>query len=183
MPRPGRAAALRPCTAEPAQAASCPMLNPLPSGRAILAGFRGHRAGRARPHPPCKFGGGSARQKVEGGEYAALRGWGLKGRRKGLPPRAAIRAPPRPHVPGERPGWRLLPRRGASPRPAAPLVGGSAVPARRHRARPASCPAGSAGILPAAVRPAARRSAVRARFPSWETGPPRSLITCSLSHI
>ena len=128
----------------------------LHTGRAIRARFRRASSPAVLSlTPQTTLGGVRLAGKKE---VASLRTscWGLKGRRKGLPPRAAIQAaPPR--------------RRPASCRP-------NAVPTARAGRHPAS--AGSAVARPPAVGPRIRCGAVR--FPSWETGPPR--FTFSLVH-
>ena len=118
MPPAGRAAALRPGTAEPAQPAACPLRNPRFTGTALLAGLRGHPALGAQPTPPKRYrgGGGLPPNKVvaslrnasvawEGETLSpgfplpnpppSSRGWGPQCRcRLGPGPR---RAPARPH--------------------------------------------------------------------------------------
>ena len=166
MPPPGRAAALRPSTAEPAQAVACPLLNPLSLGPASCLGSAGS-AGGARPHPPSNSGGGRAARKVEGGEYAAFRvECGLKGRRKGLPPRPAIRAGPPQMQGGHRAGpnqvdlFSSMPMQArARPGPPRRSLAGRHGPHTRARHRPA--------------RPARPASCPQARPPSWRPhGPP-----------
>ena len=91
----------------------------------------GIQPGGAQPHPPNDIGGGSACAGKK--EVASLRTscWGLKGRRKGLPPRAAIQAaPPRRRPASCRPNPCPPPASvGILPRRVPPL------PARRPPAR------------------------------------------------
>ena len=66
MPPAGRAAALRPGTAEPARPAACPLRNPRFPGTALLAGLRGHPALGLRPTPPKKYRGGCGPPRRQG---------------------------------------------------------------------------------------------------------------------
>ena len=107
-------------------------------------------AGRG-PHPPAPPGGVRAAVESGSGEYAAFRGcWGLKGRRKGLPPRAAIRAAPPQGTAGIVPAEMRAPASPASRRPARWRVG---IRAPRPR-RSASCLGGFRRCPPAGGRPA-----------------------------
>jgi hypothetical protein len=145
MPSPVRAAALRPGTADPGQAASCPLLNPLPPGPGpSWAGFGGHRAHRARPTPPSNSGGcwAAPDAKTKGGRFAPAR---VKS--PPHPPRTwGGLNPPRP-LPGGAEGGASLPRSGGrSHRPPRSLAG-------RQPARAIGptgiLPRGRAGIVPA----------------------------------
>ena len=177
MPPPGRAAALRPSTADPGQAAACPLLNPLSPGPGHpWPEIRPAQPAGARPTPHQIRGGVGLRRRKR--LWRVRHGFVLSP--PATPPVGGFN-PPRP-LPGGAEGGASLPRPAIGPprRPAS--LGGSAVPAPIARPPPSWRNARPPSWRPHGP-PAARRSAAAGPRRHRRTMPRSCGLSLLRSHV
>ena len=163
-----------------------PAKSAVPWARSIRRHGTAGSAGGARPHPPCKFGGGAGcAGKWKAASALRFVKVGVKGRRKAASPRGPASCRPRPKCPGHRAremqmqACRARARARPGRRRAASLGGRHARPSPR----PASCPQARPPSWRPHGPPAARRSAAAGPRRHRRTMPRPCGLSVSFSHM